>query len=227
MYIDELSSPGFEQTACRKIKKIKPQARKRGRPFGSSASITRERLIKAAEAQFNAMSFAEVTMERVAKTAGITAAAIYNHFGSKDELFLETVKNRIRIYNQTMNSAVAGPGSWKDKFNTLLEAVTPLQGNSSGFPMIGSVVINRLQQEPEKFQEIRDLRDESAKVFRALVAEAIDCGDFPANTDIVIAGDLLMAITSSATNTVSFYHPSLDDMMPIIDSVKVLLGTTD
>jgi AcrR family transcriptional regulator len=182
-------------------------------------------LLKAAEAQFNAMSFAEVSMERVAKTAGITGAAIYNHFASKDELFLETVKNRIQIYNQTINAAVAGPGSWKDKFNTLLEAVTPLQGNSSGFPMIGSVVINRLQQEPEKFREIRDLREESTKVFRGLIAEAVDCGDLPKNTNIVIAGDLLMAITAGATNTVSFYHPSLDNMTPIIDAVKVLLGT--
>jgi AcrR family transcriptional regulator len=202
-----------------------PQARKRGRPFGSTASKTRERLLKAAEAQFNAMSFAEVSMERVAKTAGITGAAIYNHFASKDELFLETVKNRIQIYNQTINAAVAGPGSWKDKFNTLLEAVTPLQGNSSGFPMIGSVVINRLQQEPEKFREIRDLREESTKVFRGLIAEAVDCGDLPKDTNIVIAGDLLMAITAGATNTVSFYHPSLDNMTPIIDAVKVLLGT--
>jgi AcrR family transcriptional regulator len=164
-------------------------------------------------------------MERVAKTAGITGAAIYNHFASKDELFLETVKNRIQIYNQTINAAVAGPGSWKDKFNTLLEAVTPLQGNSSGFPMIGSVVINRLQQEPEKFREIRDLREESTKVFRGLIAEAVDCGDLPKDTNIVIAGDLLMAITAGATNTVSFYHPSLDNMTPIIDAVKVLLGT--
>jgi AcrR family transcriptional regulator len=201
-----------------------PEAKKKGRPFGSSASKTRERLLKAAEAQFNAVPFAEVSMERVAKTAGITGAAIYNYFGSKDELFLETAKKRIQNYNQTINAAVAGPGSWKDKFNKLLE-VTPLQGNGLGFSMISSVVINRLQQEPEKFQEIRDLRDESAEVFRTLIAEAVDCGDFPKHTNIVIAGDLLMAITSGATNTVSFYHPSLDDMMTIIDSVKVLLGT--
>ena len=111
------------------------------------------------------------------------------------------------------------------KFNRLLNAVTPLHGKASGFQMIGSVVINRLQQEPDKFQGIRALRDESAQVFRGLIAEAVDCGDLPKDTDIVLAGDLLMAITASSMNIVSFYHPELSDIGPIIDSVKTLLGT--
>lgn len=198
---------------------------KRGRPFGSSAKATRERLLKAAEKHFNQQAYSDVSMAKVAKSAGITGAAIYNYFDSKDDLFEATVTNRIRTYNQTINEAVAGSGSWKDKYNRLLEAVTPLHEKSSGFPMIGVVVINRLQQEPEKFLEIRSLREDSAKVFRALVAEGVDCGDLPKDTDIAITGDLLMAITASTISTVSFYHPSLDDMSSIIASIKALLST--
>ncbi len=197
---------------------------KRGRPFGSNAKATRERLLKAAEKHFNQQAYSDVSMAKVAKSAGITGAAIYNYFASKDDLFEATVTNRIRTYNRTINQAVAGSGSWKDKFNKLLEAATPLQGNSSGFPMIGAVVINRLQQEPEKFQEIRDLREDSAKVFRALVVEGIDCGDLPKDTDVAITGDLLMAITAGAINTVSFYHSEPDDMDQIIRAVRALLG---
>ncbi|MEP0120805.1 MAG: TetR/AcrR family transcriptional regulator [Parasphingorhabdus sp.] len=198
---------------------------KRGRPFGSSSKNTRARLIKAAEEHFNARAYSDVSMAKVAESAGITGAAIYNYFDSKDDLLKATLSNRIQIYNQTIRDAVSGSGSWQDQFNRLLEAVTPLQGGPSGFPMIGNVVINRLQEEPEKFQEIRDLRDESAQVFRSLVAAAVDCGDLPQDTDVVIAGDLMMAITAGAVNTVSFYHPALDSMAPIIDSVKALLGT--
>jgi hypothetical protein len=58
-----------------------------------------------------------------------------------------------------------------------------------------------------------------------LVAEGVDCGDLPKDTDIAITGDLLMAITASTISTVSFYHPSLDDMSPIIASIKALLST--
>ncbi|WP_108809657.1 TetR family transcriptional regulator [Sphingorhabdus sp. Alg231-15] len=198
---------------------------KRGRPFGSNAEDTRRRLLQAAEKHFNDNAYADVSMAKVAKSAGMTGAAIYNYFSSKDELFQETIASRIRLYNETIADAVSGSGSWKDKFNRLVDAVTPMRRASYGFPMIGSVVINRLQREPDKFQEIRDLRDESAKIFRSLVAEGVDCGDLPEDTDIAITGDLLMAITAGAMNTVSFYHPSLDNMGPIIDSVKTLLGT--
>ena len=198
---------------------------KRGRPFGSNAKDTRERLIKAAEKHFNEEAYSDVSMTKVAKSAGLTGAAIYNYFDSKDHLFEETVTDRMRNYNKAISDAVSGSGSWKTKFNRLLDAVTPLHGKASGFQMIGSVVINRLQQQPEKFQEIRSLRDDSAKVFRGLIAEAVEAGDLPKDSDIVIAGDLLMAITASAMNTVSFYHPGLDSMAPIINSVKALLGT--
>lgn len=54
-----------------------------------------------------------------------------------------------------------------------------MQNASYSIPMIGGVVINRLRQEPDKYQEIRDLREEPALVFRALVAEGIKCGDLP------------------------------------------------
>lgn len=199
--------------------------KKRGRPFGSNAKDTRKRILQAAEKHFNEKAYSDVSMAIVAKSAGMTGAAIYRHFDSKDHLFEETIKDRMTIYNQTINAAIAGNGSWKDKFNRLLEAVTPLHGNSSGFPMIGVIVLSQLQQKPEKFQEIRDLRGESARVFRALIIEGVDCGDLPKDTDVAIAGDLLMAITAGAINTVSFYNSSPENMVSIIDSVKVLLGT--
>lgn len=204
---------------------IPAPAVKRGRPFGSTAEDTRARLLKAAEKHFNAQAYSDVSMAKVAKTAGLTGAAIYNYFESKDHLFEATVTDRMRNYNQTISNAISGSCSWKIKFNRLLDAVTPLHGKASGFQMIGSVVITRLNQEPDKFQEIRDLREKSAAIFRSLVAEGVACGDLPEDTDIVITGDLLMAITASAMNTVSFYHPSLNDMSPIIAAVKILLGT--
>ena len=204
---------------------VSKSAVKRGRPFGSNAEDTRERLLQAAGRQFNENAYADVSMAKVARSAGMTGAAIYNYFSSKDELFEETVTSQIRRYNDTITKAVSGSGSWKDKFNRLVDAVTPVQRTSYNFPMIGSVVINRLQQEPDQFQEIRDLRNESAEIFRSLVVEGVECGDLPIDTDIAITGDLLMAITAGAMNTVSFYHPSLDDMKPIVDAVKTLLGT--
>lgn len=200
--------------------------RGRGRPRGRDASETRAILIAAAEKHFDGNSYADVRLDQIAATAGVSGPAIYNHFGSKDELFLAAVKNRILRYNKTISDAVAIEGSWKDRFNNLLKAVEPLQGPASGFQMISGAVIERLREEPEKFEELRDLREQSASVFRSLIVLAKKDGDLPDDIDAVIAGDLLMAITVSGINTVSFYHPEPERMQVIMQALMALLGTS-
>ncbi|WP_337661444.1 TetR/AcrR family transcriptional regulator [Erythrobacter sp. Alg231-14] len=182
-------------------------------------------LIAAAEEQFDTHSYAEVSMESIGKSAGLSGPAIYNHFASKDDLFLETIKGRIVNYNRAITIGVNVEGDWKDKYNNLLIEVRPFQGSQSGFQSISGAVMNRLRDKPEKFAELRELREESSKVFRGLVKEAVDCGDLSDDVDISIAGDLLMAITVGAINTVSFYHSDPRDMPTIVDALKALLGT--
>lgn len=200
--------------------------RRRGRPAGRDASETRAILIAAAEKHFDAGSYADVRLDQIAATAGVSGPAIYNHFGSKDELFLAAVKQRIEKYNQTIERAVAIEGGWKERFNALLKAVEPLEGPASGFQMISGAVIERLREEPEKFEELRDLREQSANVFRSLIVRAQKEGDLPADIDSVIAGDLLMAITVGGINTVSFYHPEPERMPLIMQALMALLGTS-
>jgi len=200
--------------------------RRRGRPAGRDASETRAILIAAAEKLFDAGSYADVRLDQIAANAGVSGPAIYNHFGSKDELFLAAVNQRIKKYNQTIERAVAIEGGWKERFNALLKAVEPLQGPASGFQMISGAVIERLREEPEKFEELRDLREQSANVFRSLIVRAQKEGDLPGDIDSVIAGDLLMAITVGGINTVSFYHPEPERMPLIMQALRALLGTS-
>jgi len=202
----------------------KSTERKLGRPHGSSSEDRRARLLKAAGEQFNVRAFSEVSMAEIARSAGITGAAIYNYFDSKDELFQETVKDRIINYNRFISDAVAISGSWKDKLNNLLDAVAELQEQNAAFPQIAAVVQARLLREPEKYQEIRDLRNESSLIYGSLISEAIHDGDLPKDIDISITGDLLMAITAGAIPTVSFYHSEPGDTDQIIGAVRALLG---
>lgn len=199
--------------------------RRRGRPTGRDASETRTALIVAAEKHFDENGYANVRLDQIAKTAGISGPAIYNHFNSKDELFLAAVKSRILRYNKVISDAVAIEGSWKDRLNNLLKKVENLQGPASGFQMISSAVVERLREDPEGFRELRDLREKSASVFRNIIREAIQAGDIAKDTDCMIAGDLLMAITVSGVNTVAFYHPEPEKMPIIMNALKRLLGT--
>ncbi|MEP5937247.1 MAG: TetR/AcrR family transcriptional regulator [Erythrobacter sp.] len=205
--------------------KAERKVAKRGRPAGRTAEQTRAKIIQAAESEFNSRSYPDVSMQQIAKRAGISGPAIYNHFPSKDELFLAAIKLRVLTYNQVITAAVAEGATWQDKLNNLLDAVRPLQGSASGFQTISGAVMNRLRDDPVKFAELRKLREESTVVFRGLVKEAVTSGDLRADLDIAIAGDLLMAMTVGAINTASFYHPEESDMKNIIYAFKVLLGT--
>lgn len=198
--------------------------RKLGRPFGKSSDETRRRLIQAAAIHFNAQSFGEVSLSKIAKSAGMTGAAIYNHFGSKEELFIETVKQHIQSGIQVMAKASQIEGSWKERLNNMLTVIGEVQKQDSRFPLITSVAQARMVREPEKYAEIIDLRNEHSLIFQSIVAAAIEAGDFPESIDIAIAGDLLLALTVNGIRTVSFYHPEPRDTEQIIAAVRILLG---
>lgn len=66
-----------------------PSGRRRGRPSGSDGGATRERLVTAAHAACLEVGLDAVTLADIASRAGVTAAAVYNHFDGKDALLFE------------------------------------------------------------------------------------------------------------------------------------------
>lgn len=63
-----------------------PTTRRRGRPPKSDDPATRDRLLEAAAEACVEVGFEAVTLAGVASRAGVTPAAVYNHFAGKDEL---------------------------------------------------------------------------------------------------------------------------------------------
>jgi AcrR family transcriptional regulator len=60
-------------------------------PRGVPRSTTRDRLIEAAVELFGANGFNETSMRDLATEVGIKAPALYNHFHSKEEIFIEAI----------------------------------------------------------------------------------------------------------------------------------------
>jgi AcrR family transcriptional regulator len=56
------------------------------RPPGSNAPATRARILQAAGELFRAQGFSGTSMRELAETLGITTAALYYHFESKDDI---------------------------------------------------------------------------------------------------------------------------------------------
>jgi AcrR family transcriptional regulator len=71
---------------------------------------TRDLLLDAAEEVFAKRGFEGASLEEIAETAGYTRGAIYKHFGSKEELFLEANTRFNERYVQAFTD-VLDPGT--------------------------------------------------------------------------------------------------------------------
>ena len=72
---------------------------------------TREALLDAAEALFSSKGYAAVGIREITDAAGVNIASIKYHFGSKSELYLETVRRAME-----RSDAAA---SWARSFTSL------------------------------------------------------------------------------------------------------------
>ena len=54
---------------------------------------TRERIVDTARALFNRRGFVEVSIDEIMESVGLTRGGFYNHFASKEELFVEAVQS--------------------------------------------------------------------------------------------------------------------------------------
>jgi TetR/AcrR family acrAB operon transcriptional repressor len=83
-------------------------ARKAGRGGG------RDRILAAATDLFGSKGFSDVSMQDVAKAAGVTKAALYYHFTDKVDLYTTVALQRIDLLYQAMDEAV-GEGSLEER----------------------------------------------------------------------------------------------------------------
>jgi AcrR family transcriptional regulator len=75
--------------------RLRPRNRRRGRPRKSNSgggSDTAARLLQAAFDAFVDHGFDGTTVEGIARRAGVTKTAIYNHFGGKDDLIMKSAR---------------------------------------------------------------------------------------------------------------------------------------
>ena len=67
-------------------------------PAQSEQVPTRDKILEAAEKLFVEKGFADTSVSRIAKEAGVTKSLIHHHFGSKEQLWKTVKHNRLGEY---------------------------------------------------------------------------------------------------------------------------------
>lgn len=70
---------------------------------------TRERLIAAAADLFARRGYEQATLAAIGAAAGVTAPALYRHFGSKDDLLLAVILTNLEEVRRQTDTALAEP----------------------------------------------------------------------------------------------------------------------
>lgn len=90
-------------------------------------SETREMILRTAATLFFERGYAKTKVMDIARAVGITPAALYWHFASKEDVLFEYLQGAIETFNERIREAIEGIEDPVDRLRTLAISHTTLQ----------------------------------------------------------------------------------------------------
>src|SRR3954467_2550521 len=162
-----------------------PAARRRSQDERSATS--RERLLRAAAAEFAARGFAGANVDRIARSARVNKAMIYYHFKSKAALYREILRDMFEAVAVRVDQASRTDLRADDKVRAFVEAIAIEAEARPHFPPIWfrEIAENGAHLDPPTIAHIRRVVSALIRILR----EGIESERFqPINPLLVHAG---------------------------------------
>ncbi|MGW5518841.1 TetR family transcriptional regulator [Nocardia africana] len=138
------------------------------------------------------------TIRDIAAEAGMTSAALYHHFQSKQEILVAIMSLALADARDCTARAIAEAGdSPVARFRAAVHAWAKFHALRRDDALVGATEIRSL--DPEHRKEVIGWRDEQELVFRALVSAGITSGDFDVDDVEVATRGVLTMGTAIAT----------------------------
>lgn len=133
------------------------------------ASDRRQLILAAAERAFGAGAFHQISLEEVAQEAEVSKALIYEHFGSKRELYQALLSSAADELMLRVKDAVASGTTREERLRGGIEAFV---GFVAARPEASRLLFHDVA-DPDVSRELDRLRDEAAAVIALLMADDI------------------------------------------------------
>ncbi len=198
-------------------------ARNLGRPEGATAEETRKRLLQAAATLFARNGLHGVTLGEIAGAAGLTAPAIYNHFSSKDDLFIAAACGMFEEIAAAIEDTVNVPGGWLNRVTAVLDMIHELYREDAVLQRLGMAALLECARDPDRFGAIRTARGRIDTPFQRIVSDAVAGGELPADTDAPVTGAVLSSLVMSGIATYNLLAPSLADFAGAVAAFRTLV----
>jgi AcrR family transcriptional regulator len=153
----------------------------------------RQRILKAARALVAEGGFNHASIAAVAGSAGLSAGAIYRYFPSKSALFVEVLTSAIDHEIAILQEIVQGAGTVTSRLRACVESFAnrALEGPYLAYAFIAEPA----EQEVDEARLLGRIR--FGEVFKSLLIEGIDKGEFPAQSIDIGAACIVGAFTEA------------------------------
>ena len=164
----------------------------------------RHAMMAAALDEFFERGFTAARMSDIAKRAGLSKAALYLYFDSKEALFTALIEEYAVPNVERLEFAVAAAGSGADALRSLL-GIAPTLITETNVPKIVKVLIGDSQNFPEVVQAYRrKVVDRALGVVEKCLTRAHDSGEFHITDPSLTARIVVAPIIFSAIWRVVF-----------------------
>jgi AcrR family transcriptional regulator len=201
-----------------------PQRRQKpGRPPGSSREATRARILAAARVCFARSGYASTTNKEIADDAGLTAAAIYQYFDSKTELYLATVRDANEALIAQYRRTVAEATSMRRALRAVLAASARLHERDPSLSAFLSALPVEMQRHEELARVMTSEPSEIVRIIDEVVVAGVRAGEVPARLR-----ERLVSTFVACALGISLYGAAIDGshLGEIADTLGALIDGT-
>jgi AcrR family transcriptional regulator len=176
----------------------RPRKRAAGRAAASAANVTRDRLVDAARGLLEEGGYAAASVQAIADRAGVSAGALYRHYPSKAELFVEVFRDAAKRDLGAIDEAAA-TGTCIERLEAAVaaHAITALHHRRLAWALLYEPV------DPLVDAERLVYRRTYARHMAGLLRQAIAAGEIPEQNVELSAAAVVGAIAESLIGPLS------------------------
>ncbi|HEY9035290.1 MAG TPA: TetR/AcrR family transcriptional regulator [Pseudomonadales bacterium] len=204
-------------TAQAKPRKARKPARA-GRPPGSSKEDTLARILPVARRHFAEKGFAQATFKEIGAEIGVTHAALYAYFPSKQALYLATFTNTQSLLLPRYLEAIARATTLRERITGILMASAEEHDKDSSVTGFLAAVPIEMRRHPELHDALMSNNNDVLVALEGIFTEAQAKGEIRSD---IAAADLVSALFGGGVGVALFQYGL---QAPLTDSMKVFVA---
>lgn len=171
-------------------------------PRSTPANVGEEGIINAAVAVMSKHGYHGTTVRDIAEEAGVSAAALYHHFPSKQAVLATIMERGIKVLLQRSHTALAEAGEDPaDQLRALVEVQVLFHLRDQRSTLLGTTELRALEEPTLSRQRAK--RTQQQRLFDRVVTEGAEQGAFTTP----LPQEASRAIVVMCTGVASWYSP--------------------